>query len=344
MSSLIEALGTARVLEPQGALPQAALRLDTNLPVQRYEIEVAVDMLCLDSTSFRQLVESSDRDPARIGNAIAKIVADRGKMHNPVTGSGGILTGTVRAVGSAFQAPPPLESRIVTLASLTLTPLRLESIGEVDPGSPHIPVSGTAYLPWTAPWTTYPEHTPLDAALAALDVCNAASQTAGLIGATTRTVLVLGGGHAGLLALAAARDTLSPEGVTVLMDADERICERARRLRLCDTALRVDLRDAVGALQALEAAGIPRADVTVVVVNATDCEAAAILLTADHGTVLFFSMATSFTKAALGSEGMASSARMLVGSGYAPDRGEYALELITRDERLQTAIVGEREP
>ncbi len=49
-----------------------------------------------------------------------------------------------------------------------------------------------------------------------------------------------------------------------------------------------------------------RADLTVVVVNATDCEAAAILLTADHGTVLFFSMATSFTKAALGADGLAS--------------------------------------
>ena len=121
-----------------------------------------------------------------------------------------------------------------------------------------------------------------------------------------------------------------------------RICQRARDLELADVAIQVDLRDAVQALARLEEAGLPRVDVTVVVVNAADCEAAAILLTADHGTVLFFSMATSFTKAALGSEGMASTARMLVGSGYAPDRGAYALELIGRDERLQRAIAGAR--
>ncbi len=90
----------------------------------------------------------------------------------------------------------------------------------------------------------------------------------------------------------------------------------------------------------LKNAGVPRADLTVVVVNSADCEAAAILLTADHGTVLFFSMATSFTKAALGSDGLASNARMLVGSGHAPDRGAYALELISRDERLQRALAG----
>ncbi len=339
-SSLIEALGTKRVLEPRGALPQAALRLDMTLPLQSYEIEVAVDTLALDSTSFRQLGESTDHDPVKIGEAILRIVADRGKMHNPVTGSGGILTGTVRAVGDAYPDPPEIGLRIVTLASLTLTPLRLEAVGELDPGSPHVPVTGTAYLPWTAPWTGYPEDVDVEAALAALDVCNSATQTRSLIDENTRTVLVLGGGHAGLLALAAGRDALPGDARLVLIDADERICERARGLDLCDVALRADLRDAVGALQCLEDAGVSRADLTVVVVNATDCEATSILLTADHGTVLFFSMATSFTKAALGSDGMASSARMLVGSGYAPDRGAYALELIARDERLQQALSG----
>lgn len=339
-SSLIEALGTKRVLEPLGALPQAAVRLDMTLPLQRYEIEIAVDTLALDSTSFRQLGEANDHDPVRIGEAILRIVADRGKMHNPVTGSGGILTGTVRAVGDAYPDPPAVGARVVTLASLTLTPLRLEAVGELDPRSPHVPVTGTAYLPWTAPWAEYPEDVDFEAALAALDVCNAATQTRSLIDENTRTVIVLGGGHAGLLALAAARDALPADARLVLMDADERICERARGLDLCDIALRADLRDAVGALQSLEGAGVSRADLTVVVVNATDCEAASILLTADHGTVLFFAMATSFTKAALGSEGMASSARMLVGSGYARDRGAYALELIARDERLAQALSG----
>jgi L-erythro-3,5-diaminohexanoate dehydrogenase len=124
----------------------------------------------------------------------------------------------------------------------------------------------------------------------------------------------------------------------VLVDADERICERARSLGLCDLALRLDLRDAGRALEGLEAAGVPPGDLTVVVVNATDCEAAAILLTADHGTVLFFSMATSFTKAALGADGLASNARMLVGSGHASDNGAYALDLLRRNPNLQDAL------
>ena len=162
---------------------------------------------------------------------------------------------------------------------------------------------------------------PLDAALAAFDVCNAASQTRSLIDGDTRTVLVLGGGHAGLVALAAARDSLAAGGNVALIDSSERICQRARDL---EPVRRRDPRRParpIESLRRLEEAGVPRADLTVVVVNSTDCEAAAILLTADHGTVLFFSMATSFTKAALGSDGLSSAARMLVGSGFAPDRG-----------------------
>ena len=99
-----------------------------------------------------------------------------------------------------------------------------------------------------------------------------------------------------------------------------------------------DLRDPLGAVEVLRAAGAPPADLTVVVVNATRCEPTAILLTADSGTVLFFSMATTFSTAALTADGMASNVRMLVGSGYTPDVGAYALDLVRRTPALREAL------
>jgi hypothetical protein len=41
-------LGAGRVAEPPGALPQPAQRLDNSPPVREYEVEVAVERLCLD--------------------------------------------------------------------------------------------------------------------------------------------------------------------------------------------------------------------------------------------------------------------------------------------------------
>lgn len=338
MPSLEERLGLPRVVEPARSLPQGAQRLDPDLPLRPAEMEIAVDTLCLDSTSFRQLAESNGGAEG-VGAAVLRIVGERGKMHNPVTGSGGILIGTVAAIGAEFPDAPPVGSRIVGLGSLTLMPLRLENVADVDPRSASVAVEGTAYLAAAVPWAYLPEDLPRSAAISAFDVCNAASETRSLARHGVNNVLVLGGGHAGLLAVAAGREALGPDGKTILADYDEAVCERARRLGLCDVVIRTDLRDPVGALETLEAQGLGPADLTVVVVNATGCEPAAILMTADTGTVLFFSMATSFTAAALSAEGMTSTARMLVGSGYAPDRGGYALDLLRRFPELQDMFV-----
>jgi L-erythro-3,5-diaminohexanoate dehydrogenase len=69
-------------------------------------------------------------------------------------------------------------------------------------------------------------------------------------------------------------------------------------------------------------------DVTVVCVDAPGCEHGAILATAQGGTVIFFSMATSFSAAALGAEGLAADVTMLIGNGYLPGHAEYALNLV----------------
>jgi L-erythro-3,5-diaminohexanoate dehydrogenase len=329
-------LGADRVLEPAGALPQPAHRLDPSAPVHPYEFEVAVERLCLDSTSHREIRERAQGDPERMAARILGIVADRGKMHNPETDSGGILMGTVAAVGDGYDDPPAAGDRIVTLGSLTLTPLQLDEVTQLDPDSFHVEVTGTAYVFDRAAWAAVPDDIPLKQALEVFDVCAAATQTRDLA-PPAGTVCVLGAGHAGKIVLAAARDAMDA-GTVVAVDVDPEAVERVRELGLCDVAVAADLRDPVAALEAVGAAGAPPADLTVLAVNSTGCEPSAILLTADGGTVLFFSMATNFGSAALASDGIGSSARMVVGSGYTADRGDYALELVRSSAPLRTAL------
>ena len=331
-----ERLGVDRVIDPPRSLPQPAARLDATGPVRVTEFEVAVDRLCLDSTSHRNIRERSEGDPDLMTERILEIVSRRGKMHNPETDSGGVSLGTVSAVGERYGSPPAVGDRIVTLASLTLTPLRIDRITELDPDSAQVAVEGTAYVFDSAPWGPMPADLPVATALEIYDVYGAGSHVKNLA-PRDGTVCVLGAGHAGKLAMAAARDTME-SGMVVAIDSDPAAVELVRDLGLCDVGLTADLRDPVGTLESLQAAGVPAADLTVVVVNAERCEPAAIVMTRTGGTVLFFSMATNFSTAALTADGLGNDIRMLVGSGFTPDDGAYSLDLLRRTPALQAAM------
>jgi L-erythro-3,5-diaminohexanoate dehydrogenase len=332
-----EQLGADRVVAPAGALPQPAERLDASGPVRAREFEIAVERLCLDSTSHRNIRERCGGDPQRMAERVLEIVAARGKMHNPETDSGGVALGTVTAVGERYGAPPQEGQRIVTLASLTLTPLRLDAVTRLDPDDPQVEVAGTAYVCDRSAWGPVPDDLPLRTVLEVYDVYGAGSLTRALAPPAGSTVCVLGAGHAGKLAMAAARESVE-DGTVVAVDVDAAAVERVSSLGLCDIGVTADLRDPLAAVEALAAADAPAAELTVVVVNAAGCEPTAILLTADTGTILFFSMATNFSTAALSADGMSSGARMLVGSGYTPDVGAYALDLVRRTPALREAL------
>ena len=246
----VKGLGTDRVIRPIGSLPQPAEELDPSPPVRSHEFEIAVERLCLDSTSYRNIRDQAGADPTRMGERILEIVATRGKMHNPVTDSGGVALGTVSAVGAQFPNPPEIGDRVVTLASLTLTPLRLDSIVRVAPDSAQVKVTGAAYVCASAPWGLLPEDLDINTAVEIYDVYGAASHTARLA-PSSGVVYVLGCGHAGKLAMAAARDTMDADSIVVAIDVDERAVSRVRDAGLCDIGIVTDLQNPVTALAAL---------------------------------------------------------------------------------------------
>src|SRR3712207_9082465 len=95
----LAAVGVSRVVSPAGVLPQAAWRLDARAEIGADEVRVRVERLNLDAASFRQLREKHGGDGAAVRAEVLEIVAERGEMQNPGTGSGGRLIGVVEAVG-----------------------------------------------------------------------------------------------------------------------------------------------------------------------------------------------------------------------------------------------------
>jgi L-erythro-3,5-diaminohexanoate dehydrogenase len=345
-------LGLHRVIEPSGVLPQAARRLDARPAIWPTEVRVKLERLNLDAASFRQLHEAHGGDPAAIRAAVLGIVADRGKMQNPVTGSGGMLTGVVDEVGPQSELDLAVGDRIATLVSLSLTPLVItDGLARWDGQSEQVPCEGHAILFGRSIATVLPGDLPGPLALAVMDVCGAPALTHRVVSAKLSPVVAVIGaaGKSGSLSVAAARRAGAGKIIGVVRDEREAAALRAAGAAgpgLADQVVVSDARDPVGLAGTVQSAGGP-ADVTVVCVDVPGCEGGAVLATAQGGTVIFFSMATSFTAAALGAEGVAADVTMLIGNGYVPGHADLALGLIRRNAGVrslfESRISGETE-
>ncbi|MFB9732667.1 L-erythro-3,5-diaminohexanoate dehydrogenase [Ornithinimicrobium kibberense] len=339
--------GLHRVLEPSGdavTLPQAAYRLDASPQLAPDEVRVDVEVLNLDAASYRQLREKHTGPTGHvhghgIRSDVLEIVEDRGKMQNPVTGSGGMLIGTVAEVGPESPLGLAVGDRIATLVSLSLTPLVItDRLTRWDGMSERVPTSGHAILFGRSIAARLPEDLEPDLALMVMDVCGAPALVQKVVrGYAERgaapTVAVLGGaGKSGSLSLAAAREAGAGRRIAVVPTEAE--AGLLRGTDLADEVVVADARSPIALERGVRAAGGP-ADVTVVCVDVPGCEQPAIMATAQGGTVVYFSMATSFAAAALGAEGLAADVTMLVGNGYTPGHAELALSLIRTDDTVR---------
>ncbi len=348
-------LGLHRVIDPPGVLPQAAWQLDPTPAIAPDEVRIRVDRLNLDAASYRQIREAYAADPDKIRSAVLDIITTRGKMQNPATGSGGMLTGTVEEAGPDSPLGLVPGQRVATLVSLTLTPLAItDALSRWDAQSEQVPCEGHAILFARSIAAVLPDDLPVPLALAVLDVCGAPALTQRIVKQGSTAVIIGVAGKSGSLSAVAARQAgaskvigvaptkaeaallrnpaTTKDGGAVSASGDVRSSRRPTHMPwpespLVDEIVIADARDPVQLATKVEAAGGP-GDVTVVCVDVPGCEGGAILSTKQGGTVIFFSMATSFSAAALGAEGLAADVTMLVGNGYVPGHADLALNLV----------------
>lgn len=329
--------GIHRVIEPAGVLPQAAWVVDNSLPIHPTEVLIDVEMLNIDAASFAQMKQAASGDPDGVASLIMKTVKERGKQHNPVTGSGGMLTGVVREVGSEYRGPVDARpgDRIATLVSLTLTPLKLHAIRKVYMDRDQVAVEGYAILFESGIAARLPDDFSRDVALAILDVAGAPAQTMRLV-RPGMDVGIIGTGKSGILCAACARKILGNSGRIFGIARRQESLDVIKSLGYLDIALLADASNPISVFEAVHRATNGRMlDIVLNTTNAPGTEMSTILATKDGGTAYFFNMATSFTAAALGAEGIGKDVTLLIGNGYVPDHAKIALDLVRGDSELK---------
>lgn len=321
--------GTHRVISPKGVLPQPADVIDNTMEIYDNEVLIDVQTLNVDSASFTQIEKQANGDIEEIKKIMMGIVAKAGKHKNPVTGSGGMLIGTVKEIGPAYVGDLKVGDKIATLVSLSLTPLVIDEILAVRPDIDQVDIKGKAILFQSGIYAVLPNDLPETLALSVLDVAGAPAQTARLVKSGDVVVVIGGGGKSGLLCLYEAKKRAGITGKVICIGGSEKSTDRARKLGLADEYFAADATDAVGIYEKImELTDGKLADVVINCVNIENTEMASILACKDGGDVYFFSMATSFTKAALGAEGVGKDVNMIVGNGYAKGHAAISLQLL----------------
>jgi L-erythro-3,5-diaminohexanoate dehydrogenase len=328
----MERFGVHRSIDPAGVLPQQARVLDARSPVGPEEIGIDVDYLNVDSASWRQLRDSTGGDAEAMSERIQEIVRERGKLQNPVTGSGGMLIGTVREIGAHRLEPKP-GTRVASLVSLALTPLQLEEIVSLDPESEKVKVRGKAILFGSGIYAELPDDMDERVVLGVLDVCGAPAWAAKLVREGMKVVVIGAGGKSGMLTCAQATRSVGPSGRVLGLCWPENTVLAAKDAgaepMAVDCTDPVAVADTVG--ESFEGA---HADIVFVCANVPGCEGGAILAADDGGRIVFFSMATEFSSAALTAEGLGKACTMIIGNGFVPGHARMALDLVRSDPIL----------
>jgi L-erythro-3,5-diaminohexanoate dehydrogenase len=253
-----------------------------------------------------------------------------------------MLLGRVREVGPAHPAHGDLKpgERIATLVSLSLTPLVIDEVRGIRMDVERLDIRGHAILFASGIWSRVPDDMPETLVLSALDVCGAPALVARHAKPGMR-IAVIGAGKSGALCLTQAHRSTGGKGQLLALDISEKALAALAELGVSDLSLRVDATRPVEVLEAVKrATGGALCDLVVNCATVGGTEMATVLATRDGGTAIFFSMATSFTAAALGAEGVGKDVTMLVGNGYVPGHADLTLELLRTDTRLRVFFAG----
>ncbi len=328
--------GAHRVLEPKGVLPQPAWKIDNTMAIYDNEILIDVDTLNIDAASFTQIEEAEGGDVVKMARHSLGIIEERGKHHNPDTGSGGVLNGTVAAIGPAFRDPGvAVGDPVAILHSLSLVPLKVDEVVSVNKDTCQLKVRGQAILFETGVYAPMPDDMDAALALAVYDVAGAPAQAAKLTRPGQIVFIVGAGGKAGILCAYEARKRVGITGKIIGIELDPTARRRLATSGLADEIIAGSATDQLFVYE--EMAKITdgaMADLTINCVDIPNTEMASILATKDDGLVYFFSMATSFTSAALGAEGIGADTTMIIGNGYTKDHAAIALNTVRESPML----------
>ena len=341
--------GTARVLEPKFVVPTSAWRLDNSRSIRPDEIRVAIRRIHMEGTSFKQICTEASNNTEKIRQTIIDIVIRRGKLHNPVTDTGGVLYGVVEAIGDDYENRSGLSigDRVICNASITSFPMHLEDVGEIDWVYNQIEAKGYAILHSDISMIKVDEDFPVKEMLFALDESGTLYKLGSLLEGKSRFLIVGNSILSNILYGYVIRRTLGENcEITCVLDKRTGVDVDGEGIERLVSKIfdQVHLLDILRPIECIRQLGESYYDLSVNCAEIPGAETVNILATRDGGTVLFANLINNLNIALYITESISKSLNVLGAEGFTKGYDSFDLEMIkeiAEDFGSGTLIEGE---
>ena len=323
-----------RVIEPKNVLPTSAWQLDNSRYLLDGEMRIDVKRIHIESTSFKELcLEGGDSDD-RIKQKIMDIVIRRGKLHNPVTDTGGLLYGVISEIDPDYQNPKGLKvgDEVICNSSIASIPLYIEEIISIDRVYGQIEVDGYCIVSGTIPVIKKPEELPIKILMYTLDE----SGTLYRVSSTAvgkRKFLVVGNNLLSnlLFGLAIRKVARDDAEIVCLLDKKADIVLKGAGIdQLTEEVFThvhyVDILKPMECIETIKDHGL--FDLSVNCVNITGAETINILATKSGGTVVFANLINNYNIALYITEAISKQIDIRCADGYLEAYDEFDFGIV----------------
>lgn len=329
---MFENYGVDRVVEPKHVLPTSAWRLDNSREIRSNEMRLSVEKIHIEGTNFRQICVETNNDIEKIKERIMDIVWKRGKLHNPVTDTGGVLYGTVEEIGTDFHNPRGFRpgDRLICNVSMANVPLYISRITAVDMAYSQIDVEGYAIIFQESPLIPKPEDLPIDLLLFALNESGTLYSVYKSAREKKRCLVVGNGLLTNLLFGCALRKSAPEAEIVCLFDRNTDIGIRTKgMLELMDRIFtEVHYVNVLKPVECLEKLDVGLFDLSINCAGLSGAETINILSTKPGGTVYFANMVNNYNIALYITEAISRRIEIRCADGFDEQYADFDVEIL----------------
>ncbi len=326
--------GMKRVLEPQHVLPTSAWKLDNNRNIYPDEIKVSIKRIHLEGTGFKQICTESNNDEKKIKQTIIDMVIRRGKLHNPITDTGGLVMGIVEEIGEEYNNRCQLKvgDLVICNASAASIPMYIEDITLIDKAYNQVEATGYVVLHDSIPVVKAPEDVSSKMLMFAFDQSGTLFRLRSLIGNKTKFLIVGNSMFTNLLYGHVIRRELGANcDISCILDKKNNIRVAGKGIdslieKIFDEVFYLDILRPVECIEKIGAESFY--DLTVNCAEIPGAETINILATKPGGTVLFANLINNLNIALYITESISKGLEVRSAEGYLEGYDDFDVELV----------------